>query len=170
MEQSSFWKANRFSAIQEIPRTLWNPKVHYRVYKCPPFVSILCQINSVHVPPSYFLKISLNIILPSTPGSANWSFSFRLPTKTLYTPLLSTIRATCHAHLIPLDFITRKILGEQYRSLSSSLCSSLPLRCYPVPPRPKYSPQHPVLKHPQPTFLLQCERLFHTHTKQQAKL
>jgi hypothetical protein len=28
-----------------------------------------------------------------------------------------------------------------------------PLPCYLVPLRPKYSPQHPILKHPQPTFL-----------------
>ena len=43
------------------------------------------------------------------------------PTKTLSTPLLSLIRATCPAHLIFLDFITRTIFGEQHRSLSSSL-------------------------------------------------
>ena len=29
---------------------------------------------------------------------------------------------------------------------------------YLVPLRPKYSPQHPILKNTQPTFLLQCER------------
>ena len=43
-------------------------------------------------------------------------------TITLYTAHLSPIRATWPVHLILLDFITRTILGEQYRSLNSSLC------------------------------------------------
>ena len=47
------------------------------------------------------------------------------PTKTLYTPLSSPIRATCPTHLVLLDFITRTILGEEYKSFSSSLCNLL---------------------------------------------
>jgi len=37
----------------------------------------------------------------------------------------SPIHATCPAHLITLDLITLTILGEEYRSLSFSLCSFL---------------------------------------------
>ena len=58
-------------------------------------------------------------------GLPNSLFPTGFPTKTLYTPLLSPIRAICPAHLILLDFITRTILGEQYRSFSSSLRSFL---------------------------------------------
>ena len=52
-------------------------------------------------------------------------FPSGFPTKTLYTTLSSPIRTTCPANLILLDFITRTILGEQYKSFSSSLCNLL---------------------------------------------
>ena len=121
MEHSP-WEANRFSGSQEIPRILWNPKFHYGFYNSLPTVPVLSQLAPVHTSTSRFLKIHLSIILPSTPGSPKWSFSLRFPHQipVYASPLTHTRYIT--AHLILLDFTTRKILGEEYRSLSSSSC------------------------------------------------
>ena len=68
---------------------------------------------------------SSNIIHPSTPRSPLWSPSCRFPHQDPIHPLSSPIRATYPAHLILLDFITRTILGEEYKSFRSSLCTLL---------------------------------------------
>jgi len=156
MQQSPSKEANSSSASQDIPRILCKPEGSLphsqEAANCP------YQINPIPCLPSHFLKIYFNIILPSTPWSPKWSLSLRFPHQNPVHTSPLPIHATCPSHLILLDLISRIILGKQYRSLSSSLCSFLHSPCFLVPLRSKYSPQHPILKHAQPTFLPQCER------------
>jgi len=86
MVQSPSWEPNWFEASQEIPRILWNPKVHYRTHKRPPPVPNLGQPNPVHIPTSHLLEIHPNTKHPSTPRSPQCLFPSDFPTKTLYTP------------------------------------------------------------------------------------
>ena len=73
MEQSPSWEANGSAASQEIPRIFGTRR----------FIAVLTSArhhpypeptpSSHHNPPN-FLKIHLNIILPSTSGSPQWQY------------------------------------------------------------------------------------------------
>ena len=71
-----------------------------------------------HAQPVSFFSIHPNIIHPFTPRSPQWSSSLRFPYVDPIHHLSSPIRATCPAHLILLDFITRTKPDE----LISQIC------------------------------------------------
>ena len=129
MEQNPSWGADRLPSRQEIPRILWNSEIHNRIHKCPPPVlSWAGPIQSMPPHPTPWISIlilSCYLLL----GLPSGLFPSGFHTKTLCTPLSHS--ATCPANLI-LNFITRTIVGEQYRSISSPLFSFLP----PLLPRP----------------------------------
>jgi len=124
MEQSPSWEANRFS-VKKFPAcygTRWFITTFTSAHHLSQ--SSVSSIQSMAPHPTswrYFLILTSHLRLSLPSGL----FPSGVHTSNLYTPILSPIRATCPAHLILLDMITRKILGEEYRSLSSSLCSFL---------------------------------------------
>ena len=145
MEQNPSWEANRFAVSQEIPRILWNPKVHYRIHKCPPFVPILSQLNSFPTPTSHFLRFYLNIIHPSTPVSPQWSISVRFPhQKPVHSsPLPHTRYMPRPSHSS--RFYHPENIGWGVQTIKLLIMYFSPLTCYLIPLQPKYYPQHPLL-------------------------
>jgi hypothetical protein len=86
--------------------------------------------------------LKVNSIFQSMPGSPKCSLSLRFPHQNpVYASTLYHTRYMLRPAYF-LVFITWTILGGWCRSLSSSLCSF-----FHSPLRPKYSSQHPILKH-----------------------
>jgi len=147
MKQSPSWEAHQFSANEEIPGISWNPKVHYRIHMCPKPVSILSQIEPVDAP--HLTSWRSNLIL-------SYHLRLRLPSGSF----TSTFPRTCYmprpSHSSRFYHPNNAGRGVQVIKLLIVWFSPLPFHIIPL--RPKYSPQQPVLKHLQPTFLPQCER------------
>ena len=119
MQQSPSWEANRFSASQKFS--------NYGIRR---FITEFTRAH--HLSLSWARSIQSTygrsiLILSShlCHSLSSGFFTSGFPAKTLYTPFLSPIHATCLAHLILHDLITQITFGDEYRSLSSLLRSLL---------------------------------------------
>ena len=113
------------------------------------------QSSTCHHPTSWrtilIVSSHLRLGLPSSLFPSGFS------TKTRYAHLLTPY--VLHAQIsYSFRFDKPKNIwpGKQISQLLIMYFSPLP--CYLVPHRPRYSLQHCILQHPQPTFLSQCER------------
>jgi hypothetical protein len=95
-----FDKLNVTQLVKKILLSLWNPKVHYRVHKSPPPDPILSQPNPIRPDDPYLSKVHLNVILPSTLRSSQWSLPFwppkQNPTNTSPLPHASYMSRPSH--------------------------------------------------------------------------
>ena len=98
--QKPFWESNSFSASQEIPCILCNPKVHYRIHNSPPPVPVFSQIKPVQslIPLSWrsFCIVSSNLHL-----SSKWPrIHVSSPPHTYYMPHQSQSSQFDHRNII----------------------------------------------------------------------
>ena len=126
MEQSSSWEANRSQLVKKFPPFYGTPRfITAFTSERYLFLSWARSILSMSTHPISWISILYSSIYASVFQVV--SFPQVSPPKLCVH--LSPIRATCSDHLIPLQLITRTLLSEEERSLSSSLGNRGPKYC-----------------------------------------
>jgi hypothetical protein len=112
LEHSPTWVVNRCSGSQEIPRIAWNQKF-ITAFVTAHHLSLSWARSMLPMPLPTSWRFILILSSYLCLGLPSGLLPSGIPTKFLYAPLISPIRATCPAHL-RLDLFTR-IIFDEYR-------------------------------------------------------
>jgi hypothetical protein len=139
------WEAASCAATQKFPSILLNPKVYYRVHKSPPPAPIQyiphhsISLTSIY-PLTYVLVVLVVSFLLAFPPI---SYTHSSSPHTCYIPCTSYRPWFNHSNYTWRKLQAMKLINMMFSPASSHIISL----------RSKYSPQQPVLTHPQPMFL-----------------
>jgi hypothetical protein len=95
-------QAANYTAIQDFPSPLWNPKVYCRVYKSYPLGSLLSQISPFYITTSYVSKTLCDITNYLRLGLSNNIFPCNIP---INIPFAFPLPVVLHSSLISSSLI-----------------------------------------------------------------
>jgi hypothetical protein len=140
MKHSRSWEANSHWAKQKFP-TFYGT----RRYKSLSLVPNLSQMHPVHTFPLDFTKIHSDIIFPYASSFSEWS----LPLSCKIFVCVFHVSHACYMHPSHHPWFDRcNNVWRSVQVMKLLIMQSSSASHHFLPLRSKYSPQHPVLKHP----------------------